>query len=185
VSSCCHEFAGYLLRSLNLSVVLELHLPGNHRKGRVNVADTRDGPSLLESDCSSLGIRYRPLKNGDRHPLRDARTLVDPPIFTGQKRHPLNRFGDEVRDLDWKDPPVRPCFLGCDFHPHLYRLWIVRPNLCTDPILERSNDLPAGRVILRVCGEHEKYVEEKTNGIPSDLNVPLLKDVKEPDLNLP
>ena len=85
-----------------------------------------------------------------------------------------------------RTPPGRssPGLLGGDRHRILSRRRIVRPDFRTDAVLERRDDLPAGRVVLGVRREHEQHVELETNRVALNLDVAFLQDVEQADLDL-
>ena len=66
----------------------------------------------------------------------------------------------------------------------LPRRRIVRADLRADAIFQRRDDLAARRVVLRVRAEHQQDVEPEPHRVSFDLDVPFLKDVEQPDLNL-
>src|SRR6185436_5237518 len=53
-----------------------------------------------------------------------------------------------------------------------------------DPILEWSDDLAPGRVVLGIGGESEQYVEWQPHRIPFDLDVAFLHDIEQSHLHL-
>ncbi len=57
-------------------------------------------------------------------------------------------------------------------------------DLGADAVLERSDDLAAGGVVLRVGGEDDGHVELEADGVALDLDVAFLHDVEERDLDL-
>ena len=61
----------------------------------------------------------------------------------------------------------------------------MRLDFGADPVFERSDDLPARRVVLGIGGKHEEDVQRQADGVPLHLHVTLLEDVEEADLNLP
>jgi hypothetical protein len=62
-------------------------------------------------------------------------------------------------------------------------LRIVRAHLRAEPVLERGDDPPAVRVILRVGARHHVQIERQPHLVAADLHVALLHDVEEADLN--
>ena len=63
--------------------------------------------------------------------------------------------------------------------------WVVGADLGSETILQRSDDLSSGCVVLGIGGENHEEVQGHTDGIPLHLNIPLLEDVEETHLNLP
>ena len=61
---------------------------------------------------------------------------------------------------------------------------IVSSNFGADSILQRSNNLAAGRIIFRVGGKYHHNVQQQTNRITFDLHIALLQNIEETDLDL-
>jgi hypothetical protein len=59
----------------------------------------------------------------------------------------------------------------------------VRPDLGPEPVLERRDDPPAARVVLRVRARDDEEVERQADGEAADLDVALLEDVEEAHLD--
>src|SRR5688500_16276168 len=78
-----------------------------------------------------------------------------------------------------------PCLLLRDRHSELDRLRIVRHDLASNTVLQRSDDLATRGVILGIGREAEQHVERQAHRITFDLDVAFLHDVEEADLNFP
>ena len=61
----------------------------------------------------------------------------------------------------------------------------MRADLAADAVLERRDDLAAGRVVLRVRGEDHADVDRQPHRVALDLDVPLLEDVEQAHLDAP
>ena len=79
---------------------------------------------------------------------------------------------------------LNPSFLRGDRDAFFHRRRIVGADLRPDAVLQRSNDLPARGVVLRVRTEHNRDIQRQPDRIPLNLHVAFLHDVKESDLNL-
>ena len=63
-------------------------------------------------------------------------------------------------------------------------LRIMCPYLSAEPVFDGSdNSSPAGKV-FGICRCNNTYIKREGNLISTDLNIPLLKEVKKSDLNL-
>ena len=60
---------------------------------------------------------------------------------------------------------------------------VVRADLGPEPVLERRDDPPAVRVVLRVRRGHHEHVERQAHDVAADLDVPLLHHVEHRDLD--
>ena len=61
----------------------------------------------------------------------------------------------------------------------------MRPNLRPNPVLQRSHDLPARRVVLRVGAEDQRHIQRQPHRIPLNLHIAFLHDVEQRHLDLP
>ena len=61
---------------------------------------------------------------------------------------------------------------------------IVRANLRSDAVLQRSDDLAARGVVLGIGAEHQRHIERQADGVALNLHVAFLHDVEQADLNL-
>src|SRR5262249_38165901 len=159
--------------------VLELDLPGYGWKCRVDVGDARDDLRVSRNDRATLGIRHDVFGDGDRHALRYARSLVDPPIGARLERDALDDLGDKIWYAHGPAFARNPRFLLRDVHAEVDRGRIVRHDLAADAILERRDDFAARRVVLGVGREAELYVEGEADGIALDLHVAFLHHVEQ------
>src|SRR5205823_1884773 len=117
--------------------------------------------------------------NGDRHPLRNTRTLVDPAIGARLERDALDDLGYEFGNPHGTIRAVGPRFLPRDVHSQSHRLRIVRHDLAADAILERRDDLAARGIVFGIRREAELHVEWESHRVSFDLDIALLHDVEQ------
>src|SRR6202034_4803691 len=58
-----------------------------------------------------------------------------------------------------------------------------RANLRADAVLERRDNFSASRVVLRIRAEDNSHIERQSDGIPLNLHIAFLHDVKQSHLN--
>jgi hypothetical protein len=76
-------------------------------------------------------------------PLADAGALVDLRVLACLKRHFLDHFAYEIRNVDSAAfAPLEPRFLRRDRHGVVPRRWVVRADFRTDAVLQRVMILP-------------------------------------------
>ena len=178
------DVAGDVVGAAELALVFELELAGNGRQRRIDVGDARRDDRLVGADGAPLGARDHVLEQRDRQPLADAGALVDLLVLPRLERDFLDHLADERRDLDRAAAALEPRFLRRDRHRILAGGGVVRPDLGADAVLQRRDDLAARGVVLRVGAEHQHDVERQADRVALDLDVPFLKDVEQPDLDL-
>ena len=180
-----NEIARHNLGALQFAFVFELELAGDRRQCRVHVRDARHDDLLAVGERSSFSVRDHEFQRADGQALTHAGSLVDLAIGTCLKRDLFDHFAHVLGNFHshaaW---PVGEGFLPGDGQGVVPRGRIVRSDLGANPVLERRDDLAAGRVVFRVRGEHEHDVELQPNGIALDLHIPFLEDVEESHLNL-
>ena len=79
---------------------------------------------------------------------------------------------------------MRPRFLARDLDAKFDALGVMRNDLAADAVLERRDDLAAGRVVFGIGGEAEQDIECEAHRIPFDLHVAFLHDVEQAHLHL-
>ena len=100
------------------------------------------------------------------------------------ERDLLNDLAEVVRDVHLNiRVALDPGLLAGNGHAFPDARWIVCANFGAEAVFQRSNDLAACGVVLRIRGEHEKHVEREPQRVALNLNVPLLHDVEETHLN--
>src|SRR5690606_29017730 len=110
--------------------------------------------------------------------------LVDALIAARLEGDRFHHLAHESRHAQPRFRPFGPRLLFGDRDAVAELRRVVRLDLRTDAILEWSDDLPAGGVVLRIRREHEHDVERETDGVALNLHVPLLHDVEQTDLDL-
>src|SRR6185437_7549733 len=171
--------------TLELALVLELEFACDRGQRGVDVRDAGDYRLFLRGDGASLGVRYDVFQYADREPLRHPRAAVHPLVLAGLEGDPLDQLRDEVGQLERPPVALEPGLLAGDRGTQLHRVGVMGDDLRSDAILERSDDLAAGRVVLGVGGEHERHVQVQADGVAFHLDVPLLHDVEQAHLDLP
>src|SRR5713101_4946956 len=180
-----NQVARDLFRAPKLAFILELVLAGDRRQRGVDVGDAQYHERLAMRQRAALGIRDDELERADRKPLADAGSLVDLAIGPRLERDLFDDFADVGRDLDLQRAgALGPRFLPGNRHRVAARHRIVRADLRADAVLERRDDLPARRVVLRVRREDEHDVELQPDRIALNLDVAFLQDVEQADLDL-
>src|SRR6185437_3597363 len=185
------ELAHDDVRAFELALVLELYFSGNARQCCKDVAYARHDERLIVQQSTALCVRDHELHGADRQALRDAGALVDFFLLTRNEGDLLDDLADVVRDVDALNLVVvrgvaarGPGLLLGDGDGLVERLGVVRANLGTDAVLERSHNFASSRVVLGVRGENDRDIEIEADRITLNLDVALLHDVEESHLDL-
>ncbi len=178
------QVLGDRFRALELALVLELQLAGDRGQRGVDVGDAGDHRLFLRGDGAPLGIGHDVFQYADREALGNARTAVHPLVLARLEGHALDQLGDEVGQLDRPPAALEPGFLARDRRAQFHRVGVVGDDLRSDAVLERRDDLAAGRVVLGVGREDQCHVQVQADRIAFHLDVSLLHDVEEAHLDL-
>ena len=179
-----NQLAPHGVGPAQLAFVLQLELAGHRRKGRVDVGDAgrRRFPGR---DGAALRVRDHVLQAGDRHSLTDSRAAVDLLVDPRLEGDLLDHFAHVEGDGDIGSGVARhPGFLLGDGDGLVAGSRIVGPDLRSDAVLERGDDLAPRRVVLGIRGERHHDVEPQADGVAADLDVAFLQDVEQADLDL-
>src|SRR6266851_2439167 len=179
-----NEFACDDVRAFEFAFVFEFHFSGDGGEGGVDVGDAGDDGLFAVASGALLGAADEAFECGDGKTLADAGAAVDALVFArleGDFFHDLAKIVGHVDFL--AGIAAHPGFLSGDGHSFFDAGGIVRANLGTDAVFQRSDDFSARGVIFWIGGEDEEHVEREAQGIALNLNVAFLHDVEEADLN--
>src|SRR5256886_12991396 len=124
--------------------------PRDGGEGGVNVGDARHDGLFLRGDGAPLGIRDDVLEYADGEALGDAAAPVHPLVLPRLESDALDQLRDEVGEAQRPAIPLEPRLLIGDRGAELDGVGVVREDLRADTVLERRDDLAAGRVVLGV-----------------------------------
>src|SRR5262249_2865251 len=78
---------------------------------------------------------------------------------------------------------IEPGLLLSDGDTLIERGGIVSADFAADAVFQRRDDLAAGSIVFGVCGEDQREIKWKANGVAFDLHISFLHDVEEANLN--
>src|SRR5271157_2637714 len=155
-----NQFASDRVGAFELAFVFEFQLPGNSRKRRINIGDTRHRSLFASASRPLLGAADETFKRRNRQALADPRTAVNALVLTSLKRNLFHNVAKISRYFHLAHGIARnPGFLRGDGHPLFKSRRIVSTNFRANAILQRSDDFSARRVVLRIRRKYDKHVE--------------------------
>src|SRR5439155_24312736 len=139
-----------------LPYIHQLEYSSYRRKGGKDICNARDDHVLTRDERAALRIAEDVFQTRNRKSLADARSFVDPLVGSCLES---NRFDNLFNELRHENLPFRipanPGFLFGDRNAMLERPGIMRLDFRSDPVLQRGDDLAAGRVVFRIRGKYQ------------------------------
>src|SRR5437870_9780320 len=161
-----------------------LELAGTRGDDGGQVSDPRRGLRLACPQRTPRGVRYEVLVIGDRDADTDAGTLIDLGTSARQLAHLGHDFFHEVRHHDREVAILeRGAFLLDDADLVVDVAGIMRPDLRAEAILERRDDPPAVRVVVRVGAGDHVDIDRQAQLDSADLHTALIEVVQQADLD--
>ena len=171
--------------ALQFAFVLQFQFSSYRRQSGIDICNARDDHVLTRDEGAAFGVAEDVFQTRNGQALADARSFVDSLVGSCLES---NRFYNLFNEMRHKNLPFRisanPGFLFSDRKAMLERPGIMRLDFRSDPVLQRGDDLAAGRVVLRIGGEHQDDVERQPDRVSLNLNVAFLHDIKQAHLDL-
>ena len=178
-----NQFASHVVGALHLAFVFEFEFAGDRGQRSVDVADARHHDFFIVTNRAALGVGdhvFHALKSAAAGSRRSACRFS---CLRGRRRRSLDHLANIFRELQLVAVAGRPGFLRGDGDAFIHGGGIVGANLRADAVFERSDDLAARGVVLRIGAEDQRHIQRQAHRISLNLHVAFLHDVEQADLD--
>src|SRR5207245_9783109 len=125
-------------------------------------------------------MQYDRLEYADGEARGHAAAPAPPLVLPRLESDALAQLRDEVGEAQRPAIPLEPRLLMGDRGAELDGVGVVREDLRADTVLERRDDLAAGRVVLGVRSEDQRHVQVQSYRVAVHRDVALLHDIEQP-----